>query len=112
MKILVTAMGIAFLSVAGVPALAQSGHEGHASHGAAKAVSKMSSGTVKKLDPANDRITIAHGPLENLGMPPMTMVFKVQDKAMLSGVKPGDKIDFTAVDRDGTFIVTALERSK
>lgn len=112
MKTLVTAVGIVFLSIAGVPALAQSGHEGHGSHGALKTVSKMSSGTVKKLDPATDRITIAHGPLENLGMPPMTMVFKVQDKAMLSGLKPGDQIGFIAIDADGTFIVTALERSK
>jgi Cu(I)/Ag(I) efflux system protein CusF len=114
MKSVITVVAVTFLTAASVPAIAQSAHEGHhaTSQGSNKTTSKMSSGTVKKLDPATDRITIAHGPLENLNMPPMTMAFKVQDRAMLSMVKPGDKIDFNAADIDGTLTVTAIERSK
>jgi len=69
----------------------------------------MSSGTVKKVDPANGKITISHGPLENLGMPAMTMVFRVSDSAMLEQVKIGDKVRFVAEKVDGSFTVTKLE---
>ena len=41
--------------------------------------------------PLAGKLTIKHGPLENLGMDAMTMVFKVKDPAMLSQVKVGDR---------------------
>ncbi|MBF3543261.1 copper-binding protein, partial [Burkholderia pseudomallei] len=56
----------------------------------------MSHGEVKKVDTAAGKLTIKHGPIENLGMGAMTMVFKVKDPAMLSQVKAGDTIDFVA----------------
>jgi Cu/Ag efflux protein CusF len=62
----------------------------------ADAKDSMSHGEIKKVDAANGKLTIKHGPLENLGMEAMTMVFKVKDPAMLSQVKVGDKIDFVA----------------
>jgi Cu(I)/Ag(I) efflux system periplasmic protein CusF len=37
----------------------------------------LSQGTIKKIDKAAGRITIAHGRLENLAMPAITMTFKV-----------------------------------
>jgi Cu(I)/Ag(I) efflux system periplasmic protein CusF len=76
------------------------------------AAGSMSEGTVKKVDPSAGKLTIAHGPLENLGMPAMTMVFRVKDPAMLAKVKTGDKIRFTAERVAGTFTVTALEPAK
>ena len=45
-------------------------------HGGAK--SSMSHGEVRKVDAAAGKLTIRHGHLENLGMGPMTMVFKVK----------------------------------
>lgn len=69
----------------------------------------LSEGTVKKVDKAAGKITIAHGPLANLDMPPMTMVFKAGDPAMLDKVKAGDKIRFLAERSGGTFIVKTLE---
>jgi Cu(I)/Ag(I) efflux system protein CusF len=62
---------------------------------------------VKKVK-ANGMITIAHGPLANLGMPPMTMTFGVKDKALLKGVKPGDKVRFLPEQSGGSLIVTRL----
>src|ERR1700720_4193490 len=56
----------------------------------------MSHGEIRKVDAAAGKLTIKHGPLENLGMEAMTMVFKVKDPAMISKVKVGDKIDFVA----------------
>ena len=46
----------------------------------------MTEGEVKKINTATGKITIKHGPIVNLDMPPMTMVFGVEDKAMLENV--------------------------
>jgi Cu/Ag efflux protein CusF len=70
----------------------------------------MSHGEVKKVDMAAGKITIKHGPLENLQMEGMTMAFKVKDPAMLSQVKVGDKIDFVAEEVNGALTVTQLQK--
>ncbi|MGV7240224.1 copper-binding protein [Caballeronia sp. M23-90] len=72
--------------------------------------SAMSHGEVKKVDMSTGKMTIKHGPLENLGMEGMTMAFKVKDPAMLSQVKVGDKIDFVAEEVNGALTVTKLEK--
>ena len=51
-------------------------------------------------------------PLENLGMPPMTMAFGVADKAWLNKLKPGDKIRFAAEMKGGNAIVSRYEMAK
>ncbi|HDR9037939.1 TPA: copper-binding protein [Burkholderia contaminans] len=70
----------------------------------------MSHGEIKKVDTAAGKLTIKHGPLENLGMEAMTMVFKVKDPAMLSQVKVGDKIDFVAEEVNGALTVVKLQK--
>ena len=72
--------------------------------------SSMSHGEVKKIDMSSGKMTIKHGPLENLRMEGMTMAFKVKDPAMLSQVKVGDKIDFVAEEVDGALAVTKLQK--
>ncbi|MBR8272871.1 copper-binding protein [Burkholderia cenocepacia] len=74
------------------------------------AVSRMSHGEIRKVDTAAGKLTIKHGPLENLGMDAMTMVFKVKDPAMLARVKVGDTIDFVAEDVDGALTVVELKK--
>ncbi|ALV58808.1 RND transporter [Burkholderia cenocepacia] len=74
------------------------------------AASSMSHGEIRKVDTAAGKLTIKRGPLENLGMDAMTMVFKVKDPAMLSQVKAGDTIDFVAEDVDGTLTVVELKK--
>lgn len=109
-KHLILAAVIALGSTA--PAIAQNMHDNHASHGAAAtamASTAMSEGSVRKIDKTAGKLTIAHGPLANLGMPAMTMAFRVADAGMLDKVKAGDKIRFTAERVDGAFTVTALE---
>ena len=68
-----------------------------------------SEGVVRKIDAANGKITLKHGPLANLDMPPMTMVFRVQPPELMSAVKVGDKVKFRAEDINGTFTVTAIQ---
>ena len=75
-----------------------------------KAVAQaQSDGEVKKVDKEAGKITVKHGPLVNLDMPAMTMVFKVKDPAMLEQVKAGDKVKFTVEKINGAFTITALK---
>lgn len=69
----------------------------------------MSDGEIKKVDKEAGKLTIKHGELKNLGMPGMTMVFKVKDPAMLDKVKAGDKVRFVAEKVGGALIVTSIE---
>src|SRR5262245_34778281 len=74
-----------------------SGHDHHTAAPAAKAAkAEMSEGEVRKVDKEGKKITLKHGPLKNLDMPPMTMAFQVTDPAMLDKVKVGDKVRFVA----------------
>ncbi|CAG2130811.1 copper-binding protein [Ralstonia mannitolilytica] len=80
-----------------------------ASAPAATTAVPMSEGEIRKVDAAAGKLTIQHGPLVNLGMEPMTMVFRVQDPVMLSKVRPGSKVRFVAEKINGVLTVTALE---
>ncbi|XBP72299.1 copper-binding protein [Polaromonas hydrogenivorans] len=72
----------------------------------------MSSGEVKKIDREAQKITLKHGPIKNLDMPGMTMVFKVVDPSLLDRVKTGDTVKFSAEDQGGALVVTAIEAVK
>lgn len=76
---------------------------------AAQASAPLSQGEVRKIDKEAQKITIKHGPLANLDMPAMTMVFRVKDAAMLDRVKAGDRVKFQAEKIGGAFTVTQLE---
>lgn len=71
-----------------------------------------SSGEVRKVDKDSGKVTIKHGPIENLGMPAMTMVFRVKDPAMLDQMKAGDKINFVAEKINGAITVIQVEAAK
>jgi Cu(I)/Ag(I) efflux system protein CusF len=72
----------------------------------------MVTGTVKKIDEAQGKITLDHGPIKNLNMDAMTMVFRAQDPAMLKAVKQGDKVKFEADRVNGQITVTNIQKSK
>lgn len=68
-------------------------------------------GEVTKLDKAGKRITIKHGEIKNLDMPPMTMTFRVRDAKLLDGLAVGDRVRFAADRIDGQYTVTALSKA-
>lgn len=72
----------------------------------------MTEGEVKKIDKETGKLTIKHGPITNLGMPGMTMVFGVKNPAMLDNVKQGDKIRFHVERAAGALTVTELVPTK
>mgnify|MGYP003614022395 CR=1 FL=1 len=93
---------------------------GHGGHDHAAMSTPMSTpmsstwvdGLVKKVDKAGGKVTLAHGPLENLGMPAMTMVFRVQEKAWLGRIKEGDKIRFVADNVNNVLTIVRFEPAR
>lgn len=73
------------------------------------AADELSDGEVRKIDTDNKKLTLRHGPLKNLDMPGMTMVFQVTDPAMLEKLQVGEKVRFQAEKIDGKFTVTRIE---
>lgn len=77
------------------------------------AQSALTDGQVTKVDASAGKITIKHGPMKKFDMGDgMTMVYRVQDPAMVTQVKPGDKIKFDAEQVNGQFTVTKIEKAK
>jgi Cu/Ag efflux protein CusF len=76
------------------------------------AAEDLSEGTVKKIDAPTQRVMLAHGPIKNLRMMPMTMMFKVKDAALLKPLKEGDKIRFRAEEIGGEYVVVRIEAAK
>lgn len=112
MKYVSIAAGLALASSASAFAAGAMGNtdmSASSSHKVGSTVASMSHGEVKKVDVSAGKLTIKHGPLENLGMDAMTMVFRVKDPGMISQVKVGDKIDFVAEDLNGALTVTKLQ---
>jgi len=81
---------------------------------AASAQDAMVKGEVKKIDAAAGKITLNHGPIKNLDMTEenMTMVFRVQDPAMLKQVKVGDKVQFEAERASAGITISKLQKAK
>lgn len=92
MKIRTLTAALAALALA-LPALAQD----------------LTDAEVRKVDKAAAKLTLKHGEIKHLDMPPMTMVFQVRDKALLDTVKAGDKVRFRAAQEGGQYVVTAIE---
>jgi Cu/Ag efflux protein CusF len=72
----------------------------------------MSQGVIRKVDKSGRKITIKHGPLLNLDMPAMTMVFKVTDPVMMDQVKAGEKVNFIAERVKGALTITRVEAAR
>lgn len=90
------------------------GHEAHG-HGtpasaapAASQPSKLAEGEIRKIDLNTGKVTLKHGYIPRVDMPPMTMVFRISDSKMLNGLKVGDKVLFNVVDDKGQLTVTEI----
>ena len=75
----------------------------------AQSAADMALGEVRKIDKEARKITIKHGEIKELEMPPMTMVFTLKDPGVLKNFKVGDKVKFKVVREDGKMLVTELQ---
>ena len=72
----------------------------------------MTHGEVKSINQELGKITLKHGEIVNLEMPPMTMVLNVKDVTMLDGLSVGDHVMFQAVSIDGEFVITMMHKDE
>jgi Cu/Ag efflux protein CusF len=69
---------------------------------------ELSDGEIRKIDQAAGKITLAHGEIKSIDMPPMTMVFTVKNPALFDALKKGDKVRFAVVREDGKLVLTEI----
>ena len=62
-------------------------------------------GVVKKVDNAQNKVTVKHEPITNLDMPSMTMIFFVPDKTVLEKIKEGEAKQFAFGDLYGRMVI-------
>ncbi|MGE4338411.1 MAG: copper-binding protein [Pigmentiphaga sp.] len=67
-------------------------------------------GEVRRVDANGGRITLKHGPIPELDLPAMTLVYRVQDQTLIVPLKPGDSVVFTADRIDGQYVVISIRR--
>lgn len=113
MNSILSAMALALALVLGAgPAVADDKH-GHKAGGAGAMVdASMAEGEIRKVNKDAGKLTIKHGEIKSLDMPPMTMVFRVKDPAMLDQVKPGDKVRFAVESAGGAMTITKMETTR
>lgn len=75
-----------------------------------RADTALSDGVVRKVDRPSGMITIEHGALENVGMPPMTMAYKAKDETVLQQAKEGEKVKFRLENLNGTYTIMTLKK--
>lgn len=112
--LLATLISTSALLLSALPVVAQTpaAHDSHG-HGATTAPAASAptptAGEVRRIDKAAKKITLRHEEIRNLEMAPMTMVFQVQDPALLDSVQTGDRVLFTADKVNGAFVVLTLK---
>ncbi|MEY3971165.1 MAG: hypothetical protein RLZZ80_863 [Pseudomonadota bacterium] len=74
------------------------------------AMAEWASGEIRRLDPENKRLTIKHGDIKSIDMPPMTMVFYVKEPSLLGGLQVQDAVEFQATAEGTKYIVTAIRK--
>ena len=101
------------ISLPGMAAMPGMDHSSHTMQSTAASDTQMVEGQVKKIDKAAGKVTLAHGPLTNLGMNMgMTMAFRVKETAWLDQMKEGDKIHFSADSVNGVLTIISFEPAK
>jgi membrane fusion protein, copper/silver efflux system len=88
-------------------------HAGHAMPADPQSAAHQAEGSVTEVDADAGQVVISHGAVASLDWPPMTMGFEVADKAMLSSLKPGQKIRFEfAQTANGDWVIRKITPSR
>ncbi|WP_300453167.1 efflux RND transporter periplasmic adaptor subunit [Accumulibacter sp.] len=67
-------------------------------------------GTVIRVDAGTGTVELAHGPVDSLKWPAMSMPFKVANDSLLTALAPGGRVAFEFVERQpGEWVITAVE---
>ena len=102
----------ALLVALATPALAQQKAKDHSTQhqSAAASTADMTEGEIRKVDKDAKKLTIRHGEIKNLDMPPMTMVFVAKQPILLKSLAPGDTVEFEAFEASGQYLVGKIKK--
>jgi Cu(I)/Ag(I) efflux system periplasmic protein CusF len=65
-------------------------------------------GEIRKIDKEAGKVTIKHGEIKTLDMPPMTMVFQLKEPALIEKFKVGDKVQFRVIKEGRAYLLTEI----
>ncbi len=116
-------LGKSFIAILGVctTIMLAAGHDVKSAHAEeprfdllaqAPAPTGTGEGEVRKIDKATKKVTLRHGPIQELDMEAMTMVFQVADPAMLDQIAVGNKVKFTVRQGGGALTLLSIEQIK
>ena len=106
-------LGLASLQARAEMTMSHEGHDMSQMEGMdmqATGDSMMTKGIISRIDEASGKVGIKHEAIDNLKMPPMTMVFLLADPALIKGLKVGDAVRFHAENPAGKLTVTQLQK--
>jgi Cu/Ag efflux protein CusF len=112
MQRIIFSLTIALAALSSTIAVAQDRKDGAQPAAATGAAAPLADGEVRRVDRQQGKVTLKHGEIRNLEMPPMTMAFRVRDPAMLDRLNVGDKVQFSAEQIDGSYVVTRIEAAR
>jgi Cu(I)/Ag(I) efflux system periplasmic protein CusF len=108
----VLAMALPLAAQTNTPSHTEHDHDYCHDSSASQAPAAMTLGEVRKIDLAQGKITLRHGPIPHLNMPAMTMVFPVANPQWLNGLQAGDSVEFQLEKPNGAYQITALRPAK
>ncbi|HAT05089.1 MAG TPA: secretion protein HlyD [Aeromonas salmonicida] len=106
-------LGLASLQARAEMTMSHEGHDMSQMEGMdmqATGDSMMTKGIISRIDEASGKVGIKHEAIDNLKMPPMTMVFLLADPALIKGLKVGDAVRFHAENPAGKLTITQLQK--
>lgn len=88
----------------------QAGPAASTQDAAPDAAQEWTTGVVTRWDARTGKVTIRHDEIRALSMPPMTMVFRLDDGAAQgAALQPGNAVRFQARDVGGALAITRIE---
>ena len=100
---------LALLALTAIPAAAEDTNIIMPMDGKAPTESYQGKGTINSVDAKAGKVNLSHGPIASLGWPGMTMDFEVQDRASLTHLKRGQKVEFKLIEvRKGKYVISEI----
>lgn len=105
------ALAVFLLSMA-MPLVSPAQMPSEGADASAKQPMPLTAGEIRRVDREAGKVTIKHGEVKNLDMPPMTMVFVAKDPTQLAALKVGDKVNFLVLHEAGKFIAADIQSAR
>lgn len=77
---------------------------------AADTAGRISFATGEVTETSDGSMTIAHGPVEDIGWPAMTMAFEAQSPDMIQDIAVGDRVRFGFRESETGYVLTSVEK--